>query len=230
MTRLAEAHSSSDDDLPDLKILLQKPSIRETKKVTMPTVPTTTARTSRVTTNSETKRVRRLGEFKPPTANPLLQKWMSSEKGGMRGRRSKTTSDKLSRETTPTSSFSGSRKDMSSGSDSEEDNATPQFRQQPSRGRNRRIIEDSDDSDDESEKSSGSESGAVLTRSQRLQSTKTSTVIVPNMSSKAQTSRIDLSIKSKALAFAREIDSEADPEEDHEEEDVEEPSVYQTAE
>ncbi|KAM0227638.1 hypothetical protein ACHAPO_011358 [Fusarium lateritium] len=235
MARLAEAHSSSDDDLPDLKILLQKSSTRATKKVIKPTGPTTTARTSKGTTNSEARRVRRLGESKQPTANPLFQKWMSSEKENARGRRSKTTSEKLSRQTTPTGSFSsGSRKNVSSssGSGSEEDNVTPQFRQQPSRGRNRRIIEDSDDSDDsdgDSEKSSGSETETVLTRVRRLQSTRTSTVTVPNISVKTQTSKFNLNTKSKALAFAREIDSEADTEEDHEEKDVEESSVYQTA-
>ncbi|RGP60741.1 hmg box-containing protein c19g7.04 [Fusarium sporotrichioides] len=228
MARLAEAYSSSDDGLPGLKTLLQKPSTRETKKATKPTGPTTTSRTSNATVNSEPRRVRRLGESKQLTANPLFQKWTSSEKESVKGRRSKTNSEKLSQKTTPTGSFSsGSRKDTSSGS--EEDNITPQFRQQPSRRRNRRIIEDSDDSDDGGEEGSGSEKETVLRRVQRLQSAKTSAVKVPNMGAKTQLSKIDLNTKSKALAFAREIDSEADTEEDHEEEDAEEPSVYQTA-
>ncbi|UZP45422.1 hypothetical protein NXS19_013234 [Fusarium pseudograminearum] len=226
MARLAGVYSSSDDDLPDLKTLLQRPSTRATNKAAKPTDPTTTARTSKaIINNPETRRVRRLGESKQPTANPLFSKWMSSESESVRGRRSKADSKKLPRETTPTSSFSsGSRKDMGSGSDSEEDSTMPQFRQQPSRGRNRRIIEDSDDSDN-SEGSSASEKETVLTRVRRLQSTKTSTVTVPNMGAKPQPSKV----KSKALAFAREIDSEADTEGDHEEEDIEEPSVYQTA-
>ncbi|KAF5237350.1 hypothetical protein FAUST_6093 [Fusarium austroamericanum] len=231
MARLAEVYSSSDDDLPDLKTLLQKPSTRATNKAAKPTNPTTTARTSKaIISNPETRRVRRLGESKQPTANPLFSKWMSSESESVRGRRSKEDSKKLSRETTPTSSFSSdSRKDMGSGSDSEEDNTMPQVRQQPSRGRNRRIIEDSDDSDDNSEGGSASEKETVLTRVRRLQSTTTSKVMVPNMGAKPQPSKVNLDVKSKALAFAREIDSEADTEGDHEEEGIEEPSVYQTA-
>ncbi|PTD09718.1 HMG box-containing protein C19G7.04 [Fusarium culmorum] len=231
MARLAEVYSSSDDDLPDLKTLLHKPSTRATNKAAKPTDPTATARTSKaIISNPETRRVRRLGESKQPTANPLFSKWMSSESESVRGRRSKEDSKKLSRETTPTSSFSSdSRKDMGSGSDSEEDNTMPQVRQQPSRGRNRRIIEDSDDSDDNSEGGSASEKETVLTRVRRLQSTTTSKVTVPNMGAKPQPSKVNLNVKSKALAFAREIDSEVDTEGDYEEEDIEEPSVYQTA-
>jgi predicted SprT family Zn-dependent metalloprotease len=49
------------------------------------------------------------------------------------------------------------------------------------------------------------------------------------MDAKNPASKINLTTKSKALLFAREIDSEADSEGNHEEEDIEEPSVYQTA-
>ncbi|RGP71844.1 hmg box-containing [Fusarium longipes] len=229
MARLAEAYCSSDDGLPDLKTLLQKTSIRATKKATRATGPATKAYSSKATINSETKRMRRLGEPKQSAVNPLLQKWNSGEEKSARGRRSRTNSDRLSQEINPIgSSSSGSKKNTSPSSDSEENNITPPSRQHLSRGRSRRIVEDSDDSDDE-EEGSFSEKETALARVRRPQGTKKSTVTVPDMSVKNRHSKINLTTKSRALVFAREIDSGADSEGDNQEEDIEEPSVYQTA-
>ncbi|KAH7192539.1 SprT-like family-domain-containing protein [Fusarium flagelliforme] len=230
MARLAGACFSSDDDLPDLKTLLQKPSTRATKKTTKSAPSTTAARAPKATANSESRRVRRLGEPNQVTANPLFQKWNSEQEENVRERGSKArakSSTRSSRETTP-----GSQTEMKPVSESEDDDFIPQARKQPSRRRNRRIVEDSDDSDGGSDESSNSEKETVLTRVRRLQKAKTSTITMPSTDAKKQTSKIDLT-KSKALLFAREIDSEidsgTDTEVNHEEEQADEPSVYQTA-
>ncbi|KAF5018966.1 hypothetical protein F66182_9055 [Fusarium sp. NRRL 66182] len=232
MARLAEICFSSDDDLPDLKTLLQKPSTRTTRNTTKPAATTTRPRTSKTAVNPEIRRVRRLGERSQPTINPLFQKWNSEEQDNSRGSRGSRARDsgsgsQPSRETTPHDSLSfqyRSESGSSFQSDCEDD--APHSRRQPRRRGRQRIVEDSDD---ESNKDYDSEKDTLQTRVQRLQTAKISTVTMPSLESKMRTPPINLAPKSKALLFAKEIDSESDTEVNQQDDGVEEPSIYQTA-
>ncbi|KAH7253469.1 SprT-like family-domain-containing protein [Fusarium redolens] len=200
MARLVDIYPSSDDDLPDLKTLIRKPSTRAIKTTTpAPSVSKPTI--SKTTSNSETRRVRRLGEPTQAAANPLFQKWNSGEQESTRTGRGNN-----------------------SGSETEED--IPQSRQQPRRRRNQRVVKDSDD---ESHEDYESEKERDLTRVRRLQKTKTSAVTMPALDIKNPIPSIRTGTKSKALLFAREIDRDAESEESQEEDEAEEPSIYQTA-
>ncbi|KAH7487225.1 hypothetical protein FOMA001_g4783 [Fusarium oxysporum f. sp. matthiolae] len=227
MARLADIYPSSDDDLPDLKTLIRKPSTRATKtttptpSVSKPTIPKTTS-------NVETRRVRRLGEPNQVAANPLFQKWNSEEhESTSGGRRSKSRAasheKKPSRQTTPIDELS-SYSESEFGSETEKD--MPQSRQRPRRRRNQRVVEDSDDESDENYES---EKETVLTRVRRLQKTKTSTVTIPTLEIQKPKPSIHSGTKSKALLFAREIDTDAESQVSQEDEKAEEPSIYQTA-
>jgi predicted SprT family Zn-dependent metalloprotease len=226
MARLVELCPSSDEDLPDLKTLLQKPT-RAMRKTSQPSSSATKALTSKTISNSETRRVRRLGDSSQPSANPLFQRWNSEEQESSRGRRGRdgrdaASNDKSSQDTTPIDSLSYQ---PTSESASEEDDDMPRSRQRSRRTRNRKIVEDSDDSDEEYE----SEKETVLTRVRRLQKTKTNTVAMPSLATKHQITKGNPEAKSRALIFAHEIDSDTDTEKDQGEDDAEEPSVYQTA-
>ncbi|KAI1041400.1 hypothetical protein LB505_005594 [Fusarium chuoi] len=227
MARLADIYPSSDDDLPDLKTLIRQPSTRAPKTTTpapsfsKPAIPKTTS-------NAETRRVRRLGEPNQAVANPFFQKWNSEEQKGTRGgRRSKSGAasyeKKPSRQTTPVDKVS-SHLDSECGSETEKD--MPQSRQQSRRRRNQRVVQDSDDESDESYEF---KKETVLKRVRRLQKTNTSTVAIPSLEIQEPTPSIHSGTKSKALLFAREIDSDAESEVSQEDEKAEEPSIYQTA-
>ncbi|KAM0243877.1 hypothetical protein ACHAP5_006829 [Fusarium lateritium] len=226
MARLAELCPSSDEDLPDLKTLLQKPT-RATRKTSQPSYLTTKALASKTTSNSETRRVRRLGDSSQPSANPLFQRWNSEDQESLRCRGGRKGGDaasdvKSSRETTPTDNLYCPSKSQSR---SEEDDDMPRSRQRSRRTRNRKIIQDSDESDEEYE----SEKETVLTRVRRLQKPKTKTTVTHNLATKQQIAKVKPETKSRALVFAREIDSGTDTEKGQEEDEAEEPSVYQTA-
>ncbi|KAF4970380.1 hypothetical protein FSARC_2573 [Fusarium sarcochroum] len=234
MARLAEPCPSSDDDLPDLKTLLQKPSTRATRTTTKPAASTNKSLSSKTTTNSETRRVRRLGEKSQATANPLFQKWNSDEKDNSRGSRGSRTRDptpenKPSQETTPVNDLPPRSKSESESSFGSEDEADmPRSHQQTRRRRQLRVVEDSDD---ESDENYGSEKETVLSRVRRLQKTKPGPVKMPSLETKKRIPKVDLGAKSRALLFAREINSDSgtDTEVNHEEGGAEDPSVYQTA-
>ncbi|CCT67469.1 uncharacterized protein FFUJ_13684 [Fusarium fujikuroi IMI 58289] len=227
MARLANIYPSSDDDLPDLETLIRQPSTRAPKtttpapSVSKPAIPKTTS-------NAETRRVRRLGEPNQAAANPLFQKWNSEERKSTRGgRRSKSRAasyeKKPSRQTNPVDKVS-SYLESECGSGTEKD--MPQSRQQPRRRRNQRVVQDSDDESDENYES---EKETVLKRVRRLQKTNTSTAAIPTLEIQEPTPSIHSGTKSKALLFAREIDSDAESEVSQEDEKAEEPSIYQTA-
>ncbi|KAF4502030.1 HMG box-containing [Fusarium agapanthi] len=227
MARLADIYPSSDDDLPDLKTLIRKPSTRAPKtatpapSVSKPTIPKTIS-------NIETRRVRRLGEPSQAIANPLFQKWNSEEQKSTRGgrwskSRAASYEKKPLRQTTPVDKLS-LYSESECGSETEKD--MPQSRQQPRRRRNQRVVQDSDD---ESDENSESEKETVLTRVRRLQKTNTSTVATPTLEIQEPTPSIHSGTKSKALLFAREIDSDAESEVSQEEEKAQETSIYQTA-
>ncbi|KAF4453733.1 hypothetical protein F53441_3626 [Fusarium austroafricanum] len=185
---------------------------------------------SKITTNSETRRVRRLGESSQTTANPLFQKWNSEEQentGGTRRSKSRTASSekKPSRETTPIDNIPSQFKSGFASSSASEEQDMPCSRQQ-SRWRRQGLVKDSgDDSDEDYE----SERKSVLTRGRRLQKSTTGTVAMPSLDTKRRTAKIDSGTKSRAMLFAREIDSDAENEVNHEEDKTEDPSVYQTA-
>ncbi|KAF5626436.1 HMG box-containing protein [Fusarium sp. NRRL 52700] len=227
MARLADIYPSSDDDLPDLKTLIRKPSTRAPKtttsapSVSKPTVPKTTS-------NVETRRVRRLNEPNQAAANPLFQKWNSEEQKSTRGGRPSNVRApsyemRPSRQTTLVAK-SSPYSESECGSETEKD--TPQSRQQPKRRRNHRVVQDSDD---ESAENYESEKKTVLTRVRRLQKTNISTVEIPTLKIQEPIPSIHSGTKSKALLFAREIDSGAKCEVSQEDEEAEEPSSYQTA-
>ncbi|KAM0348275.1 hypothetical protein ACHAPU_004243 [Fusarium lateritium] len=221
MARLAELCPSSDEDLPDLKTLLQKPT-RTTRKTTQPVSSTTKPLTSKTTTSSETRRVRRLGDSSQPSSNPLFQRWNSEEQDGSQKRKTRAVESetKASQEVAP------SRRSRSQSVSTEEENM-PRSRLQRARTRNRRIIEDSND---ESDQGSSSEKETVLTRVRRLQKTKTNTATMPSLESKKRIPTVNSETKSRAILFAREIDSGTDTEKDQKEDAaVDEPSIYQTA-
>ncbi|KAM0550638.1 hypothetical protein ACHAPJ_008897 [Fusarium lateritium] len=234
MARLADICSSSDDDLPDLKTLLQKPSTRATRTITKPAASTNKPLTSKTTTNSETRRVRRLVEKSQATANPLFQRWNSDEQVNSRGSRGSRTrdsasEDKPSRETTPVGDLSSQSKSESESIFGYEDEADmPRSRQQTRRRRQQRVVEDSDDESDEGH---GSEKETVLTRVRRLQKTRPSTVTMPSLDTNKRIPKVDLGAKSRALLFAREINSDSgtDAEVNQGEDGADDPSVYQTA-
>ncbi|KAG5797042.1 hypothetical protein H9Q69_003933 [Fusarium xylarioides] len=227
MARLADIYPSSDDDLPDLKTLIRRPITRAPKttspapSASKPTIPKTTS-------NVETRRVRRLGEPNQAAPNPLFQKWNSEEQESTRGgRRSKSRAasyeKKPSRQTTPADKLS-SCAESEFGSETEKD--MPQSRQQPRRRRNQRVVQDSDDESDENYES---EKETVLTRVRRLQKTNTSAVVTPTLEIQEPIPNVHSGTKSKALLFAREIDSDAESEVSQKDEKAEEPSIYQTA-
>ncbi|KAG9501473.1 hypothetical protein J7337_007161 [Fusarium musae] len=227
MARLADIYPSSDDDLPDLKTLIRQPRSRAPKtttpvpSVSKPTIPKTAS-------NVETRRVRRLGEPNRAAANPLFQKWNSEEQKSTRGgRRSKSNvasyEKKPSRQTTEVDKLS-SYSESDCSSDTEND--MPQSRQQPRRRRNQRVVQDSDDESDENYES---EKETVLTRVRRLQKINKNKVATPALEIPEPIPSIHSGTKSKALLFAREIDSDAESEVSQENEKAEEPSVYQTA-
>ncbi|KAG4256436.1 hypothetical protein FPRO03_05384 [Fusarium proliferatum] len=227
MARLADIYPSSDDDLPDLETLIRQPSTRA-PKTTTPALSVSKPAIPKTASNAGTRRVRRLGEPNQAAANPLFQKWNSEEQKSTRGgRRSKSRATsyekKSSRQTNPVdkvSSYlesecrSGTEKDM------------PQSRQQPRRRRNQRVVQDSDDESDDNYES---EKETVLKRVRRLQKTNTSTAAIPTLEIQEPTPSIHSGTKSKALLFAREIDSDAESEVSQEDEKAEEPSIYQTA-
>ncbi|KAF5682652.1 HMG box-containing protein [Fusarium denticulatum] len=227
MARLADICPSSDDDLPDLKTLIRQPRSRAPKTITpapsvsKPTIPKTAS-------NTEARRVRRLGEPNQAAANPLFQKWNSEEQKSTRGgRRSKSRvasyEKKPSGQTTEVDKLS-SYSESDCGSDAEKD--MPQSRQQPRRRRNQRVVQDSDDESDENYES---ERETVLTRVRRLQKINTSKVATPTLEHPEPIPSIHSGTKSKALLFAREIDSDVESEVSQENDKAEEPSIYQTA-
>ncbi|KAF4992087.1 hypothetical protein FGRMN_7438 [Fusarium graminum] len=226
MARLAELCPSSDDDLPDLKTLLQKPT-KTMRKTTQPVSSTTKSLTSKTTTSSETRRVRRLGDSSQPSSNPLFQKWNSEEQDDSQERKARgvKSENKASQEMAP-SSRSRCHPRLQSVSTEEKDDM-PRSRRQPARIRNRRIIEDSDD---ESNEGSSSEKETVLTRVRRLQKTKTNTATMPGPETRKRISVANTETKSRAILFAREIGSGTDTEENQEDDGAaDEPSFYQTA-
>ncbi|CAJ0547306.1 Ff.00g019330.m01.CDS01 [Fusarium sp. VM40] len=225
MARLAEMCPSSEEDLPDLKILLQKPA-RATRKTSQQSS-ATKALNSKTTSNSETRRVRRLGDSGQPSANPLFQRWNSEEQDGLRIRggrkgRDEDSNDKSSQETTSFDSLYCQPKLQPA---TEEDDDMPRSSQRSRRPRSRKIMEDSDDGDEQYE----SEKETVLTRVRRLQKAKTNKVAMPSLATKQKIVKGNPEAKSRALIFAREIDSGTDTEKDQGEVEAEEPSVYQTA-
>ncbi|KAF4334567.1 HMG box-containing protein [Fusarium beomiforme] len=229
MARLADICPSSDDELPDLKTLIGKSSTRATKKTIKPMSSTIKSTISKITSGSETRRVRRFGEPTQPTPNPLFQKWNSEEQEstrGSRGSKSRTASyeKKQSRQTTP---VDDPHSESGSSFGSERETEMPQTLQQPRRRRNQRVVKDSDDESDEDYES---ERETVLTRVRRLQKTKISAVSIPILDTGKGIPPIRSERKSRALLFAREIDSNAESEGSQEEDVTEEPSVYQTAE
>ncbi|KAJ4247744.1 hypothetical protein NW762_012952 [Fusarium torreyae] len=233
MARLADICSSSDDDLPDLKTLLQKPSTRATRTTTKPAASTNKPLTSKTTTNFESRRVRRLGERSQSIANPLFQKWNSDEQDNPRGNRGSRTRDsasenKPSQEPTPVDDLSSQSKAESESSFGSEDEADMPSSRQQTRRRRQRVVEDSDD---ESEEDHASEKETVLTRVRRLQKTKPSAVKMSSLETKKRIPKVDLGVKSRALLFAREINSDSgtDTEVNQGEDGAEDPSVYQTA-
>ncbi|KAF9769841.1 hypothetical protein IL306_012669 [Fusarium sp. DS 682] len=228
MARLADICPSSDDELPDLKTLIRKSSTQATKQTIKPVSSISKSTISKATSNSETRRVRRLGESNQATPNPLFQKWNSEEQESTRGsRRSKSRAasyeKKPSRQTTPED---GPPSNPESSFGSETETEMPQSRQQPRRRRNQRAVKDSDDESDEDHESVKE---TMLTRVRRLQKTKICAVSIPALDTAEEIPPIP-SGKSRALLFAREIDSDAESEGSQEEDITEEPSVYQTAE
>ncbi|KAK7416962.1 hypothetical protein QQX98_004873 [Neonectria punicea] len=240
MARLADFCPSSDDELPDLKTLLRKPSTRVTRGTS--TAPKTEAKSlaPKSTSKSRTRRVRRLGEPSQSAPNPLFQKWSSEEPGNSQGSVEATAKEPRRRvkqvlERKPS-------KSPSSDADSEDDEPQTRVRRSP-------VIEDLDDeppvrvqrrppvvedSEDETDKASGSDQEALLTRIRRLQRTRGGTVTKPKVEAKPQSSRTPMEEKprSKASEIAKAWDSESETEtvRDYVEAEVDDPSIYQTAE
>ncbi|KAM0417002.1 hypothetical protein ACHAPT_013026 [Fusarium lateritium] len=224
MARLADICPSSDDDLPDLRTLIRKQGSRTTRTTSNTTNTSTEPIAPKPAAKSETRRVRRLGEPGKDTANPLFQRWNSEEHEGSReGRGGKSrgsgSTERTSRRTTPCELNSPpSETGTDSGSESEED--PPRSHVQRPR-RRQQTIEDSDDSDSQEE--------ALLTRVRRLQKAKTGTVTAPSRETEKRAPKIKSESKSKALMFAREIESGTDTEVNRDESEAEDPSLYQTA-
>ncbi|RMJ17279.1 hypothetical protein BHE90_007346 [Fusarium euwallaceae] len=223
MARLADICPSSDDDLPDLKTLIRKQGAR----VTRTTSNTTTASTKHValnpTTKSETRRVRRLGEPSKATANPLFQRWNSEDHESSQESRSRASgaTGRTSRKTTPSESISPPP-ETGSASDSESEDDLPRSHVQRPRRRQPAIEDSDEDSDSQDEET-------LLTRVRRLQKTKAGAVTAPSQETEKRVPRARPESKSRALMFAREIDSGTDTEVNREESEAEDPSVYQTA-
>ncbi|KAF4974080.1 hypothetical protein FZEAL_8981 [Fusarium zealandicum] len=224
MARLADTYPSSDDDLPDLKTLLQKPSVRATrpasKSPVKPLAPKPTAKT-------ETRRVRRLGESSKATANPLFQRWNSEEHESsreVRANRSRESGSRkgASQKTPPVESLPCQ---PSSGSGSESEDDLPRSHARRPR-RQQRIMEDSED---ESNEHSGSEEETLLTRVRRLRRAKTGTVTVPSLETEKPARKVNLDNKSRALTFAKEIESGTETEASHEGSEAEDSDNFQTA-
>ncbi|KAI8720263.1 SprT-like domain-containing protein [Fusarium sp. LHS14.1] len=225
MARLADICPSSDDDLPDLKTLIRKQGTRVTRTAApIPTSTSTKPAASKPIAKSETRRVRRLGEPSKATGNPLFQRWNSEEhESSQEGRsRGSGATGRVSRKTTPSESISPPPETGSaSGSESEDDlpraHVQRQRRRQP-------TIEDSDEDSDSQE-----ETQTLLTRVRRLQKTKAAAGTAPLQETEKRVPRARPESKSKALMFAREIESGTDTEVNREESEAEETSVYRTA-
>ncbi|KAJ4170944.1 hypothetical protein NW754_007086 [Fusarium falciforme] len=220
MARLADICPSSDDDLPDLKTLIRKQGARATRTASKPTSVSTKPAASNPTAKSETRRVRRLGEPSKATGNPLFQRWNSEEHENSQEGRSRGPG-RASRKTTPSESISPPP-ETGSASDSESEDDLPRANVQRPR-RRQPAIEDSDEDSD----SQGEET--LITRVRRLQKTKAGAVRASSQETEKRVPRARLESKSKALMFAREIESGTDTEVNREESEAEDPSVYQTA-
>ncbi|RSL65751.1 hypothetical protein CEP53_003581 [Fusarium sp. AF-6] len=223
MARLADICPSSDDDLPDLKTLIRKQGARATRAASNTTSTSTKPVASNPTTKSETRRVRRLGEPSKATANPLFQRWNSEEhESSQEGRpRGSGATGRTSRKTTPSASISPPP-ETGSASDSESEDDLPRSHAQRPR-RRQPAIEDSD------EDSGSQEEETLLTRVRRLQKTKAGAVTAPSQETEKRVPRARPESKSRALMFAREIDSGTDTDVNREESEAEDLSVYQTA-
>ncbi|KPM38529.1 hypothetical protein AK830_g8012 [Neonectria ditissima] len=244
MARLADFCPSSDEDLPDLKTLLRKPSTRATRGTS--TVPETEAKSlaPKSTSKSGTRRVRRLGEPSQSAPNPLFQRWNSEEPGSSRG-----IVEAAPREPRRKVKQVPERKPSKSPSDEESEDDEPQIRVRGSQRRRLPVIKDSDDepreqvrgshkrspniedSEDETDKASGSDQEALLTRIRRLQRTRTEAVTKPKLEAKPQSSKTVVGEKSrsKASAIAKAWDSGSETERVSAAE-ADDPSIYQTAE
>ncbi|WAO87746.1 SprT-like domain-containing protein [Fusarium falciforme] len=220
MARLADICPSSDDDLPDLKTLIRKQGARATRTASKPTSVSTKPAASNPTAKSETRRVRRLGEPSKATGNPLFQRWNSEEHENSQEGRSRGPG-RASRKTTPSESISPPP-ETGSASDSESEDDLPRANVQRPR-RRQPAIEDSDEDSD----SQGEET--LITRVRRLQKTKAGAVTASSQETEKRVPRARPESKSKALMFAREIESGTDTEVNREESEAEDPSVYQTA-
>ncbi|KAJ4205985.1 hypothetical protein NW767_003230 [Fusarium falciforme] len=220
MARLADICPSSDDDLPDLKTLIRKQGARATRTASKPTSVSTKPAASNPTAKSETRRVRRLGEPSKATGNPLFQRWNSEEHENSQEGRSRGPG-RASRKTAPSESISPPP-ETGSASDSESEDDLPRANVQRPR-RRQPAIEDSDEDSD----SQGEET--LITRVRRLQKTKAGAVRASSQETEKRVPRARLESKSKALMFAREIESGTDTEVNREESEAEDPSVYQTA-
>ncbi|KAJ4319389.1 hypothetical protein N0V84_006371 [Fusarium piperis] len=224
MARLADICPSSDDDLPDLQTLIRKQSSRATRTASNPTSTSTKPVASKPTAKSETRRVRRLGEPSKATANPLFQRWNSEEhegsQDGREGRSRAGTTGRASRKTTPSESISPPP-ETGSASDSESEDDLPRSHVRRPRRRQPRIEDSDGDSDSQEE--------TVLTRVRRLQKVKTVAITASSQETEKRVSRAKPESKSKALMFAKEIESGTDTEVDQKESEAEDPSVYQTA-
>lgn len=234
MARLADFCPSSDDELPDLKTLLRKPSTRATRGVNPTSKTEAKSLTPKPTSRSGTRRVRRLGESSQPTPNPLFQKWSSEEPRSSRG--SVEAKPRESRHRAKQAPVRKPSKSPSSNSDSEndededdddDDDDQPRLRVRDAQRRRPRIIEDSEDDADHI---SGSDQETLLTRVRHLQKTKSEAVTEPKLDTKPRVSKTIPEDRSKASKIAKDLDSGSETETIRDDAEAEDPSIYQTAE
>ncbi|KAH7129325.1 SprT-like family-domain-containing protein [Dactylonectria estremocensis] len=225
MARLADLCPSSDDDLPDLKTLLRKPSTRATREADPSPKNEAKSLTTKPTSKSGTRRVRRLGESSQAAANPLFQKWSSQAPAsplvcsGTKATESRRRARQVPEVETTKSSLSNSEVE------SEEDDEPPS-RARRIQMRRPQIVEDSDDDADQV---SCSDHETLLSRVRNLQRTRSSAMPGTKLDNKPPVSKIVKEGGSKASQMAKDLDR-SETEELVENGEAEDPSVYQTAE
>ncbi|KAI5460267.1 SprT-like family-domain-containing protein [Mariannaea sp. PMI_226] len=203
MARLVECCPSSDDELPDLKILLQKSGKRSTKE-SKPIGKAEAKPLAPKPTSSKTgvRRVRKLGGEPTQTAtNPLFQRWCPEK------------SEKTQ----------GAEEARKTGSRPRPDE--PQQHVLRSRRARQRVVEESEDDSDEA---SSSEEETLLTRIRTLR--KRNTCSAPDSSQKTEQHASDEPVKGKSNTSdsPKDLKSDLDTETDQNEE-ANDPSIYKTA-
>ncbi|KAF7550108.1 hypothetical protein G7Z17_g5952 [Cylindrodendrum hubeiense] len=229
MARLADFCPSSDDDLPDLKTLLRKPSTRATRGANPITNTEAKSLAPKPTSKSGTRRVRRLGESVQATANPLFQRWSSEEPGSSQGNgeakpRESRRRAKQAPERKPSNSPSSNSESENEEHDEDDE---PRLRMRGSQKRRPHIINDSDDDTDQI---SGSDQETLLTRVRHLQRTRSGTITEQHLDTKPQVSKAAKEERSKASRIAKDLDSGSETETLRDDAEAEDPSIYQTAE